>query len=261
MLGKFSSKNMLKLSIVIITQNRQEKLMRSIASIHAKSDVPYEIIVVDNGSTLGIPKELRVDEKVKLIENSENMGVAFARNQGFAASQGEYLMILDDDAYLHKGSLKLALEHFEKDKHVGIIGPKMIFPSGENQESARPFPNVLMYPWRLFGLHRVIEDVPWHRSYTATEHEYAEPIRVEWVLGACQIFPKKLLAAIGKLDESFFYGYEDVEWCKRAGEHGFSTVYFPSLIVIHDYAQTSKRKPMSKQGYEHFKSLFKYFLK
>ena len=172
-----------------------------------------------------------------------NIGVARARNQGLRAAKGTYCMLLDDDAFIQEGSLAQACNYLQNHPEIGIIGPQIVFPTGKLQESARPFPSLLGY------IHR--------QKFQPSK----QPTQVDWVIGACQLFSKKLLTEIGYLDEQFFYGYEDIDWCKRTQEHGLATYYYPELLITHNYARSSRRKPLSKLAREHGKSILRYFKK
>ena len=204
-------------------------------------DTTYEIIVVDNNSDTPLPEA--VTQHARVIQNKSNTGVAHARNQGLRAAQGAYCMLLDDDTFIQEGSIAHTCKYIQDNPKIGIIGPRILFPTGTLQESARPFPSLLGYIYRPKLL------------------PLAQPTQVDWVIGACQIFSKKLLTEIGYLDEQFFYGYEDIDWCKRAHKHGLATYYYPTYTVVHDYARSSRRKPISKLALEHGKSILRYFKK
>jgi len=86
-------------SIVLPTYNRPELLRRAISSVCRQTFQDFELIVVDDGSTVPCCSGLAepVDPRIRLIRNPSNIGVAGARNVAIAAARGTYISFLDDD--------------------------------------------------------------------------------------------------------------------------------------------------------------------
>ena len=85
------------ISVVIPSYNRRAALVRAIASALDQLLPPFEIIVVDDGSSDGT-KEIdfqRIDPRIRLIEHPTNRGAAAARNTGIDAARGEWVALLD----------------------------------------------------------------------------------------------------------------------------------------------------------------------
>ena len=79
-----------------------------------------EVIVVDNASTDGTSAMIRETfPEVKLIETGRNLG-APGWNAGFAVARGDYILILDDDAYLESGGLELAVRAAQRE-NAGLV--------------------------------------------------------------------------------------------------------------------------------------------
>lgn len=93
-----------KVSVIIPTKDRREALWRSLNSVVSQTLAPYEIIVVDDGSSFDISKELHAKfPNVKLFKNSFSQGGAAARNRGVMESNGDFIAFLDsDDEWLPK---------------------------------------------------------------------------------------------------------------------------------------------------------------
>ena len=87
----------MKISVIIPTYNRILFLKRSIDSVLAQTLQPYEIIIVDDGSTDGTSAMIKKNyPNLKLIFQ-ENKGVSAARNIGVKASSGDWVCFLDSD--------------------------------------------------------------------------------------------------------------------------------------------------------------------
>ncbi len=86
-------------SIIIPTYNRSSLLKRSIESVMNQTFGNWELIVVDDGSTIDIQNQLTVyltDKRLKILKK-ENSGAADSRNRGVELAGGEYIVFLDSD--------------------------------------------------------------------------------------------------------------------------------------------------------------------
>lgn len=111
-------------SVVITTYNRTKFLRESVASIRAQSIKPFEIIIVDDGSTDAALAGLRSDplfSGVVFLRNPENFGLGGARNTGIHAAKGDYIVLHDDDDVLEPRLLETALDIMERDPAIGLF--------------------------------------------------------------------------------------------------------------------------------------------
>jgi len=72
--------------------------------------------------------------------------------------------------------------------------------------------------------------------------------RVEYVLGACQIFTAEAQRAAGEFDPAIWYGHDDADWCFSMRRAGFDVVYVPDAVVVHDYRRSSAARPLSMRS-------------
>jgi glycosyltransferase involved in cell wall biosynthesis len=94
-------------SIVIPTHNRPHLLQRALASIAAQDFFDYEIIIVNDGSTVSyqeVQDQFR-DRPATFITHESSKGVSSARNSGILASRGKWVTFLDDDDEYNLGFL------------------------------------------------------------------------------------------------------------------------------------------------------------
>ena len=96
----------MKISVIIPTFNRLDLLKRAIESVLNQSIKPYDIIVVDDGSTDGTSDMIQQKYKsIKLIQQ-KNSGVSAARNNGIKNAQGDWIALLDSDDEWKKNKLE-----------------------------------------------------------------------------------------------------------------------------------------------------------
>lgn len=125
---------MIGTSISILAMNRPETLRQTVDTVLANAVQPYELIIVDNGST--DPKSISLlDEyrgKAKIIRNETNKGLSVGTNQGFEASSYDVLIHLDDDCIIQKkGWNQIVRSYFDKPK-IGMVVPGIYGESIQN---------------------------------------------------------------------------------------------------------------------------------
>jgi GT2 family glycosyltransferase len=102
-------------TIVFLAFNRREELRASLREMLSASDYGGEVdvIVVDNASTDGSADMVRGEfPEVRVMSHDRNVGVS-GWNIGLAAARGDYVLALDDDAYLPSDGLRQAVEAAE----------------------------------------------------------------------------------------------------------------------------------------------------
>ena len=112
-------------SFCVVTMDRGPALRESVRTIATHAAEPYEIIVVDNGSTdpdaVEALSEIDVD---RVIRNSANLGLSVATNQGFEAARYDCLVHLDDDCLVrHDGWNRIIENHFDATAKIGMVVP------------------------------------------------------------------------------------------------------------------------------------------
>ena len=228
------------LSIVIVNYKSKHKLDACLKSIKS-SDLggySYEIIVVENnsGDNLDYLKDLYPD--LKLIVSPKNLGMGGGNNLGIKEAKGDYILILNPD-----GSLQFSCSRF----------PSFFIP-------------VLRRTF-LGDYFKYIRE-----RFTMSEINHNEIQPVDWLMGSCIMFKKRLLLADGheyypRFDERYFMYFEDTDLCKTIINNGYQVIYNPQAIVIHDHARESAKNPWyialfkDKITWIHISSWLKYFLK
>lgn len=108
-------------SVVITTYNQGAFIGETLKSALAQSYAPYEVIVVDDGSTDDTPQRVAPFADRITYLRQENRGVAGARNTGIGATRGEYLAFLDGDDLWEPGKLAAQVEAALAHPDSGLI--------------------------------------------------------------------------------------------------------------------------------------------
>lgn len=108
-------------SVIIPTYNRTTYIGEAIDSVLAQTYENYEIIVIDDGSSVDVKKVLKpYEDKIKYLYQ-ENRGLAAARNTGIKNSSGDYLAFLDDDDLFEPRKLEIQVKILESNPDVGFV--------------------------------------------------------------------------------------------------------------------------------------------
>lgn len=224
-----------EVSVIIVTYNSGPDVQRAVASLAQSMTCTYEVMVVDNASTDGQLAELQVQfPGISAIQMRKNLGFAAAVNTGIRASASPFVLILNPDAVASEGSIDTLLEFARGRRHLGIAAPRLTYPDGRDQGTARSFPTAAA---GLFGrrspLTRAFPGNRWSTRFLSGMHGGTEPFRCDWVSGACMLVPRSAIAATGGFDERYFLFWEDADWCHRLVDAGFEVWTVPGSVVIH----------------------------
>ncbi len=236
-------------SIIILSLNQVEWTKKSLQSVKKYTDVPYEIIVVDNGSEKESLQHLldfaHTEDRIRIISNSKNRGFAAGNNQGLTIARGDYFLLLNNDTLVTPGWLQGLLDVFQRFPNTGIAGPMsncvaglQLIPSARYRDSEE---------MEAFAAY-------WRYMYRR------QTIVVESVIGFCMLLRRAVVEAIGGLDEIFGKGnFEDNDFCLRARLKGFEVRIAKDVFIHHQGSLTFSSEKIDysramKRNWELFKA-------
>lgn len=246
-------------SVIVIAHDVLHELRSCLPNVRDMAgSLTIETILVDNGSTDGTADAVERDMPwVEVIRLTTNEGLP-ARNHGLRRARGRYRMFIDSDALLTEGALETMVGLLEARPSVGLVGPRLVYPSGELQLSPRRFPPVLLPALRLPGLRGFFESRPVIARHLMAGEPHEHRRRAEYVLGACQVFRAEAQRDAGEIDQRIWFGHDDADWCFQMRRAGWEVVYEPAAVVIHDYRQTSRSRPLSKHNLRFVRAHFHF---
>jgi N-acetylglucosaminyl-diphospho-decaprenol L-rhamnosyltransferase len=274
---------MLDFSVIIVSWNVQDLLQGCLQSLVASStlQVPssrllsvehetwnmkpgtwnMEIIVVDNASSDGSVDMVRQSfPQVWLIANESNLGFTHANNQGLAASQGRYVLLLNPDTAVVGPAVATLLAFLEVHPDVGVVGPQLRYPDGSVQPSRRRFPTLATAFVESTVLQPLFAGSSLLRRYYVADQPDDVTQDVDWLVGACLLVRREAIAQAGPLDEGFFMYSEELDWCRRIKQVGWRIVYLPTAQVIH-YEGKSSEQNLAARDIRFNSSKVRYFRK
>lgn len=213
---------------IVVTYESESVIERCLAALRAAAPCRgIAIRVVDNAST---------DASAALAERALGAGAVsrLARNGGFAAGvnaglQGvdaPWVAVLNPDTIVPAGALDRLADVLERHPRGGLVGPRVRDPRGRPERSVGLFPTMsreLVHAWLLDHLGWEGRWAPFPRATAA----------VDWVSGCAWLLRAEAVRKVGPLDEEYFMYVEDVDYCRRLHDAGWTVLATPEVEVVH----------------------------
>lgn len=208
-----------RVSIVMLTYNRLDVTQPAIESLRAHTRQPYELIIVDNGSTDGTHDYLAVLERdgVRVLRNATNRGIAAGWNQGLRAATGECLMVLNNDVLVAGDWLERMVRAAYSIPRAGLVGCRASSISG---------------PQLLLPDYQDTADFP------LFARRYAELADGTWfeiprVVAVAMLWRREVYERLGEFDERFGPNLEDDDYSLSALAAGYRNVIANDVFLHH----------------------------
>jgi N-acetylglucosaminyl-diphospho-decaprenol L-rhamnosyltransferase len=233
------------LSIVLVCWNNKEYLDQCLNSLYDTGmRNSFDVIVVDNGSTDG--SQHMLSEKypqVRLVQNDSNLGLGKASNQGIEATQGRYVLLLNNDTIVNGAAFDAMVDFLEDHPRVGAVGGKILNPDGSVQSCYNYFSTL----WEEFLIATRLGEL-FRPGYPSVMNE-DEVKAVDWLTSACLMVRRATLDRVGLLDENYFIYGDEADLQYRIKKAGWEIYYLPNATTIHYGGRSMTRWPRRKLVY------------
>ncbi|HEY7060259.1 MAG TPA: glycosyltransferase family 2 protein [Chloroflexota bacterium] len=265
--------NIPRVGVVIVSYNSARVLPGCLQSLRAQGpSVAVTTIVVDNGSRDGTRELVRREfPDVRLVEAPRNGGFSYGTNLGLRAlgflappiigglagpspqpGQPHYVLYLNPDTELPPGALDALLRLMEARPGVGGLSPRLVRADGSLDRAChRGFPTIWNALCHVLGL-----DARWPRrrlfgGYNLTYLPEDRSTPVDAVAAAFLLVRAAAVRQVGAWDETFFAYGEDIDYCLRLRQVGWTIWYEASVRVLHLKGEASKQRslPMLREFY------------
>lgn len=220
-------------SVITVNYNGLKDTMNFLNSFHTYIlSTDYEMIVVDNGSTIN---EAEIISKhfgwVKTVRSEKNLGFAGGNNLGIKEAAGDYLLFINNDIIISSDFLLPLTSRLFSDEKAGIVSPKIIYDDGRLcYGGCEPLGKYLI-----------------KIKYINNENDPRINIQSETPLahGAAMMVKRKVTETVGIWPENYFLYSEEVDWCLDIKKAGYTIWYEPASVVCHIGSQsTGKNSPL-----------------
>jgi GT2 family glycosyltransferase/glycosyltransferase involved in cell wall biosynthesis len=209
-------------SILISTFNKAEYLYQCLETILAHTDIAFEVIIVDDGSSEAtLPQFLAKLVNVQTVRNEKNLGFIKSCNKGAQLARGRYILFLNNDVMATPRWLAALVETIERYPQCGAVGGKLVRPDGTLQEAG----SIIWQDGSALGYGR--DDDP-------SKPEYCYVREVDYVSGAYLLVRAEDFRKLGSFDERYVPAYfEDSDLCMGIRKLGHKVVYQPQATIVH----------------------------
>jgi len=239
------------ISVVIVSWNVRDYLANCLRSVYAdleRSGLSGEVWVVDNASTDGT-QELLADlfSTTRLIINGDNPGFGAANNQGMqaASSNGQgpkYYLLLNPDTLVRPYALAHLVDCLENYPKAGVAGARLVYSDGRFQHSAFGFPGLAQLTFDLYHFPDRLYESRLNGRYPRRFYRSdRDPFEIDHPLGAAMLVRSDVAIATGGFDESYHMYCEEIDWCWRIRQSGWTIFAVPKAEIMH-YGGESTRQ-------------------
>ncbi len=246
---------MTQIGIVIVTYNSQSEIGPCLDSARATD---AEIVVIDNASRDATVAEA-TRRGVRVIANATNRGFAAAANQGFAVLQQPYVLLLNPDTVV-VSDLEPLRAACNLPGAAGA-GGCLLDAKGHPQIGfmVRRLPTPASLCLEALLLNRLFPNQPVNRRYRALDLDYGVRQPVEQPAGAFLMIRRAVWEELGGFDEGFApLWFEDVDFCRRALDRGYSLYYAPDAVAKHTGGHSIPRIPVGMRPIYWYGNLLRY---
>ena len=240
-----------RVSILIPSCDHASDLRTCVESIYRRSTYPdFEIIIIENNSKE--PATFRYYDQLQK-EHPENLKVLYWQGTGFnysalnnfgaKAATGEYLLLLNNDTEVIAPRWMEEMVMYAQQDRVGCVGAKLMYPDNTIQHAG------IGFGFLTLAAHMHKNFPVGHPGYMG-RLVYAQDVYA--VTAACLMVRKAVYEQVGGLDESFAVAFNDVDFCVRVREAGYTNVFTPFAQLYH-YESKSRgldEDPVKRKRFE-----------
>ena len=249
-------------SAIIVNYNAGELLYACVNSL-LNCPLKIEIIVVDNASSDGSLEALNDFAETTIIRNQANIGFSAGCNVGVKHANADYLLFLNPDCSITPDAIEQMLSCLQTHQQAGMVGGLLVNSDGTEQAGGR---RAVPTPWRsfvrAFGLSKLGNQWPrlFFDFYLHKQPLPIQPIEVEAISGACMLVKRDAVNDVGLWDEGYFLHCEDLDWCMRFRQKGWTIMFVPTARIIHALGMCGRNRRIFVEWHKH-KGMIRFYRK
>ncbi|MFH1818254.1 MAG: glycosyltransferase family 2 protein [Thiobacillus sp.] len=216
-------------TISIVSHGQADLVHRCLLDLTDFPEVARVIVTLNiPESDLDVPTGL--EGRLLTIRNITPLGFGANHNQAFLNCETPFYCVINPDIRLPKNPFPVLVAELGR-KHVAAIGPAVLSPSGQLEDSVRKFPTPLSLGMKIL-------------CRGDGRYQFAigdETFAADWIGGMFMLFQAEDYKRVKGFDEGFFLYYEDVDICARLWKAGCRVLACPKAQVVHDARRASHR--------------------
>lgn len=221
--------HMSKVLVILLNYNSPQDTYRCLHSL-AKSSLPVQVVVVDNNSTnegvMNQSKAQAIHSNTKVIFNARNDGFGAGNNigikWGLAHTEVDYFFILNNDTVVNIDCIRDLVSYLQEHSEAGMCSPAIFrFNEPDTYWFGGGFIN-----WKKGGA--ISPNI--NRSKNDTVSVYNNT----FITGCAMLIRREVLLQVGGFSKDFFMYSEDIDYCQRVLNAGYTISYVPNASILHD---------------------------
>jgi len=244
--------------VVLVSHETRDEVLGALESLAGH---PGPMVVVDSGSHDGTADAVREAHPAVRVLELDNVGYGRGVNAGAAALPDEVDVIVaaNADVRFGPGAVQALVAALTDDEGVALVGPRVRYPDGSHQASARRSPS-LSTALTHAAVGWILPDNPATRRYHAvdlTGPDVLDAADVDWVSGCAFAIRRSDFDAVGGFDPGYALFVEDVDLCDRLRAQGRRVRFVPDALVEHRVGASTTQQPM-RARIAHARALERY---
>jgi GT2 family glycosyltransferase len=224
-------------SVLIVNWNTRDLTLACLDSLPgAMNGLPYEVVLVDNGSVDGSVEAFTRRPDTQVVQNDRNVGFAAGVNQAYDRSRGGYVLLLNSDVRPTPGALEVLVRFLDGHQSVAGVAPLYVNPDGSPQPFHFRFPTFTTTLLNGSGLARRMMPGSERRlsEYKMLGEDFAHPRPVPQPSASCLLLRRSSLPDGPLMDERYPLYFNDVQFARALAERGFELWVTPEAVVVHE---------------------------
>lgn len=238
-------------SVSVVNYNGKKFLPDFFDSLYKQTYRNFEVIFVDNNSTDDSVEYVRANfPQVKIVESKDNSGYAEGNNIGFRHSNGEYILIMNNDTILKEDLIEKLVHAFSEIPNLGTVQPMVrLMNDRDKLDACGSYWTNTGFNYH-YGIYKKADLPIYNRSFP-----------VYSIKGMCMMVPRRVIEKVGLFDPDFWCYFEETDFCHRLWLAGYECWYYPKTFIYHHMGGTSNKKPSSFIQFHSFKNRLCSYLK
>ncbi|HOF06717.1 MAG TPA: glycosyltransferase [Bacteroidales bacterium] len=215
-----------------------EKTIQSVVN----TEIDWHLFIIDNSETDIISQYLK-DDRISYYKNIKNEGFGAAHNRAIEYAilkKAKYHLVLNPDIYFDNDVLIILLNYMNENKNIGLLMPRILYPSGETQFLPKLLPNPLDLVIRRLFYNSIYFKKRMNR-YEMKEYCDYKTFESPIISGCFSLFRIDAILTTGLYDTRYFMYFEDFDISRRIHEN-YKTIYYHRAHVYHGYERGAAKK-------------------
>jgi GT2 family glycosyltransferase len=217
----------IEVTYCIVNTEQRELLLRNLDAVAREREAvgfETEVLVLDNASDDGSAEAARAHPAVdEVIALEERTAKTWNDSELLRRAKGRYGLLLNEDSELLPGATRALYEALEERPRAAAAVATLLRPDGRVQPSA----------WRFPGVRTAVVGAAFLHRFDTVQSKGDVVREVDWAQSAALLVRTEAAAEVGYLDTGYFVYGEEVDFCRRLKDAGWSTLYVPAARAIH----------------------------